>query len=93
MPSLLAPRLLRLRQRLDALQSDRPLLVFLRHASLGDTVIAATYLGTQAGRRLRYVVKHELVYDRREGYPPKFHRVPQVRDPAVPAHRERRWIG
>lgn len=48
---------------LEALGGERPLLVFMRHASLGDTPLAPVYLGRHAGRRLRYVAKAELRKD------------------------------
>ena len=48
---------------LECLQKPGPLIVLSRHASLGDTPIAPTYLGAQHGFRLRYIVKNELKYD------------------------------
>lgn len=48
---------------LDALEKPGPLIVLLRHASLGDTPIGPTYLGRHFGFRLRYVVKRELIND------------------------------
>lgn len=42
---------------------DRPLLLFIRHASVGDTVLAAVFLSHRHGRRLRYVLKRELLWD------------------------------
>lgn len=48
---------------LEQLEKPGPLLVLLRHASLGDTPLAPTYLGSKYGFRLRYVVKRELIND------------------------------
>lgn len=42
---------------------DGPLLVFMRHASVADTLLPAMVLGAQAGLRLRYVLKSELLWD------------------------------
>ncbi len=50
-------------QGLEVLEKPGPLLVLLRHASLGDTPVAPTYLGSRYGFRLRYVVKRELIND------------------------------
>ena len=41
----------------------RPLLVFIRHASTADTVLAAMLLCVPHGLRLRYVLKRELLWD------------------------------
>jgi 1-acyl-sn-glycerol-3-phosphate acyltransferase len=40
-----------------------PVLVFMRHASVGDTVIPAVFLSDRHGLRLRYVMKRELLWD------------------------------
>ncbi|HNK44381.1 MAG TPA: 1-acyl-sn-glycerol-3-phosphate acyltransferase [Pseudomonadota bacterium] len=48
---------------LEQLEKPGPLLVLLRHASLGDTPLAPTYLGSRYGFRLRYIVKRELIND------------------------------
>jgi len=40
-----------------------PALVFVRHASVGDTMIPAVYLSGRHGLRLRYVLKRELLWD------------------------------
>ena len=40
-----------------------PFLLFLRHVSFGDTVLAAVYLSERYGHRLRYVLKRELLWD------------------------------
>jgi 1-acyl-sn-glycerol-3-phosphate acyltransferase len=43
--------------------SQAPLLLFLRHASVGDTLLAATYVSRPYRIRLRYVLKRELLWD------------------------------
>jgi 1-acyl-sn-glycerol-3-phosphate acyltransferase len=48
---------------LEALDEGGPLLVLLRHASIGDTPLAPVYLARHAGLRLRYVAKSELRND------------------------------
>ena len=48
---------------LEALEQPGPLIVLLRHASLGDTPLGPVYLGHHFGFRLRYVVKRELIND------------------------------
>lgn len=40
-----------------------PFLLLLRHASLGDTVLPAVYIGDRHGIMLRYVMKRELRWD------------------------------
>ncbi len=40
-----------------------PLLVFARHASVGDTILPAVLLSARQGLRLRYVIKRELLWD------------------------------
>jgi 1-acyl-sn-glycerol-3-phosphate acyltransferase len=40
-----------------------PLLVFMRHASLADTLLPALLLSRRHGLRLRYVMKRELLLD------------------------------
>ena len=40
-----------------------PALVFLRHASLADTLLPAVFLSGRLGWRLRYVLKRELLLD------------------------------
>lgn len=47
---------------LDAAR-EGPLLVFMRHASVADTLLPAVVLGARAGLRLRYVLKAELLWD------------------------------
>jgi len=54
--------------RLDARESDyrfgeTPLLVFVRHASTADTILAALLISVPHGTRLRYVLKRELLWD------------------------------
>jgi hypothetical protein len=40
-----------------------PILLFIRHASVGDTVLAAMFLSRGRGFALRYVLKRELLWD------------------------------
>jgi 1-acyl-sn-glycerol-3-phosphate acyltransferase len=40
-----------------------PVLVFIRHVSVGDTVLPAVFLSACHGLRLRYVMKRELLWD------------------------------
>lgn len=40
-----------------------PILLFIRHASVGDTVIPAVFVSSRHGIRLRYVLKRELLWD------------------------------
>jgi 1-acyl-sn-glycerol-3-phosphate acyltransferase len=40
-----------------------PLLVFMRHASIADTLLPALLLSRRHGLRLRYVMKRELLFD------------------------------
>ena len=40
-----------------------PVLFFMRHASVGDTVLPAVFLSGRHGLRLRYVMKRELLWD------------------------------
>lgn len=40
-----------------------PFLLFLRHASIGDTVLPAVCIGDRHGIMLRYVMKRELLWD------------------------------
>lgn len=47
------------RARLD----EGPYLLLLRHASSGDTLLAAALVGRPHGIRLRYVLKRELLWD------------------------------
>lgn len=42
---------------------NRPVLVFVRHASSADTILAALLLAGPHGLRLRYVLKRELLWD------------------------------
>jgi 1-acyl-sn-glycerol-3-phosphate acyltransferase len=42
---------------------ERPLLVFVRHASTADTILAALLLSIPYRLRLRYVLKRELLWD------------------------------
>jgi 1-acyl-sn-glycerol-3-phosphate acyltransferase len=49
--------------RIADVSSAAPLLVFVRHASVADTVIPAAILSDRLGLRLRYVLKRELLWD------------------------------
>lgn len=40
-----------------------PVIVFLRHASVADTLLPAVFIGNRNGLKLRYVLKHELLLD------------------------------
>ncbi len=40
-----------------------PFLLFLRHASVGDTVVPASFISARHGIMLRYVLKQELLWD------------------------------
>lgn len=40
-----------------------PLLLFVRHTSVGDTLLPAVYLSNRFGLMLRYVLKRELLWD------------------------------
>jgi 1-acyl-sn-glycerol-3-phosphate acyltransferase len=40
-----------------------PIIVFLRHASVADTLLPAIFIANPNGLRLRYVLKHELLLD------------------------------
>jgi len=40
-----------------------PILLFLRHASVADTLLPAVLVSSRTGRRLRYVMKRELLWD------------------------------
>jgi 1-acyl-sn-glycerol-3-phosphate acyltransferase len=42
---------------------EGPFLLFLRHASIGDTVVPAVFIGDRHGIMLRYVMKRELLWD------------------------------
>jgi len=47
----------------DALGPGRPILLLLRHASVADTLLPAVLVSSRTGRRLRYVMKRELLWD------------------------------
>jgi 1-acyl-sn-glycerol-3-phosphate acyltransferase len=47
----------------DAINGERPVIVFMRHASLADTLLPAVALAAQRRLRLRYVMKRELLWD------------------------------
>ncbi len=43
--------------------SDRPIILFLRHASFADTVIAVLLVSARHNIQLRYVLKRQLLWD------------------------------
>jgi len=43
--------------------SQGPMLLFIRHASVGDTLLASVFLSNRHGLRLRYVLKRSLLWD------------------------------
>jgi len=43
--------------------SDTPIILFMRHASIADTVLPSHFLTAQHGYILRYVMKSELLWD------------------------------
>lgn len=47
---------------IEHLQSDRPLILVSRHASQADSILPAWLVTCQADRRLRYVLKSELLW-------------------------------
>jgi 1-acyl-sn-glycerol-3-phosphate acyltransferase len=47
---------------LDQLETG-PILLLMRHASIGDTVLPAVLVSSRQGIRLRYVIKRELLWD------------------------------
>jgi 1-acyl-sn-glycerol-3-phosphate acyltransferase len=47
----------------DEAAQPGPLLVFIRHASVADTLLAAVFLTGRHGLKLRYVLKRELLWD------------------------------
>ena len=47
----------------EARLSEGPYLLLLRHASIGDTLLASALIGHPHGLRLRYVLKRELLWD------------------------------
>jgi 1-acyl-sn-glycerol-3-phosphate acyltransferase len=50
-------------RRLPYRFGERPVLVFVRHASTADTILAAVLVSVPYGTRLRYVLKRELLWD------------------------------
>ena len=42
---------------------DGPIIVFLRHSSVADTLLPAVFIANPNGLKLRYVLKHELLWD------------------------------
>jgi len=53
----------RLELRLEDGPGTAPVIVFMRHASVADTVLPAAILSDRFGLRLRYVLKRELLLD------------------------------
>lgn len=47
----------------DAAVARGPLLLFVRHASVADTLVPAVFVSARAGLLLRYVLKRELLLD------------------------------
>jgi 1-acyl-sn-glycerol-3-phosphate acyltransferase len=47
----------------EALAEPAPILLLLRHASVADTLLPAVLVSSRTGRRLRYVMKRELLWD------------------------------
>ncbi|MBI1815042.1 MAG: lysophospholipid acyltransferase family protein [Deltaproteobacteria bacterium] len=47
----------------DADIGDGPIILFIRHASMGDTLLPAVILSDRHGYALRYVLKRELLWD------------------------------
>ncbi len=60
-----ARRLFDLRIRAEGAEvlSNGPMLVFLRHASLADTLFPAVFISNAHGIRLKYALKRELLWD------------------------------
>jgi 1-acyl-sn-glycerol-3-phosphate acyltransferase len=48
---------------LECLEPQGPLLVMVRHASVGDQMLPTNYIGVQRGVLLRYVGKRSLLWD------------------------------
>ena len=48
---------------LETLDAGGPVIVLLRHTSVGDVVFAPVFIGVRAGLQLRYVAKNELRAD------------------------------
>jgi len=44
-------------------ESRRPVIVFIRHASIADTLLPARFIANPNGIRLRYVLKRQLLWD------------------------------
>lgn len=42
---------------------DGPFVIFIRHVSLGDTLLPSTFLSKRYGLKLRYVLKSQLLWD------------------------------
>ncbi|MGH7786387.1 MAG: 1-acyl-sn-glycerol-3-phosphate acyltransferase [Candidatus Binatia bacterium] len=60
-----AQRLFSMRTAIDGDEAVRrgPFVLFVRHASIGDTVLPAVFIGDRHGIMLRYIMKRELLWD------------------------------
>lgn len=60
-----AQRIFRVRIEVEGADElrDGPVIVFLRHASVADTLLPAVFIANPNGLKLRYVLKHELLVD------------------------------
>jgi len=60
-----AQRIFRIRIEIDGADElrDGPVIVFLRHASVADTLLPAVFIANPNGLKLRYVLKHQLLLD------------------------------
>lgn len=60
-----AQRIFRIRIEVEGADElrDGPIIVFLRHASVADTLLPAVFIANPNGLKLRYVLKHELLLD------------------------------
>ena len=54
-----------MRERVEGLEEigDGPMIVFIRHSSLADTVLPVSYLSDRLDIRLRWVLKRPLLWD------------------------------
>jgi len=60
-----AQRIFRVRIEVEGADElrDGPIIVFVRHASVADTLLPAVFIANPNGLRLRYVLKRELLLD------------------------------
>lgn len=47
----------------QALEGARPVVVLVRHVSVGDTLLPAVFISSRTGTLLRYVLKEDLLWD------------------------------